>query len=67
MVTIKYHSTTYTFISLEQAMAWAKECGEFVVIQFDGMEVVGKFGADGIENGKLSNGDSYSWKKRRRV
>ena len=47
-------------------MAWAKECGEFVVIQFDGMEVVGKFGADGIEQGKFSNGDMYTWKKRRR-
>ncbi|CAN1520455.1 hypothetical protein MCEREM21_01105 [Burkholderiaceae bacterium] len=48
-------------------MAWAKELGEFVTIQFDGMEVAGKFGADGIVDGKLSNGDPYTWKKRRKT
>lgn len=67
MVTIHHRSITHQFETIEQAMAWAKECGEFVIIQFDGIEVVGKFGADGIENGKLSNGDMYTWKKRRRT
>ena len=47
-------------------MAWAKELGEFVIIQFDDMEVAGKFGADGIIDGKLPNGEAYKWKKRRR-
>ena len=47
-------------------MAWAKELGVFVTIQIDGLEVVGKFGADGILDGKLPNGDAYKWKKRRR-
>jgi len=47
-------------------MAWAKELGEFVTIQFDDMEVTGKFGADGIIDGKLPNGEAYKWKKRRR-
>ena len=46
-------------------MAWAKELGEFVTIQFDDMEVAGKFGADGIIDGKLPNGEAYKWKKRR--
>lgn len=48
-------------------MAWAKELGDFVTIQFNGSEVVGKFGADGILDGKLPNGESYRWKKRRRT
>ena len=47
-------------------MAWAKELGEFVTIQLNGSEVVGKFGADGIIDGKLPNGEAYQWKKRRR-
>ena len=47
-------------------MAWAKELGEFVTIQFNGTEVVGKFGADGILDGKFPNGEIYTWKKRRR-
>jgi hypothetical protein len=47
-------------------MAWAKELGEFVTIQFNGSEVVGKFGSDGIIDGKLPNGEAYKWKKRRR-
>jgi hypothetical protein len=46
-------------------MAWAKELDEFVTIQFDDMEVAGKFGADGIIDGKLPNGEAYKWKKRR--
>jgi hypothetical protein len=47
-------------------MLWAKELGEFVTIQFDDMEVEGKFGADCIIDGKLPNGEAYKWKKRRR-
>jgi hypothetical protein len=42
-------------------MAFAKELGEFVTIQFDGKEVVGVFGATGVTDGM-----DYSWKKRRK-
>lgn len=66
MVTVKLSSETHEFETLDQAMAFAKELGEFVTIQFNGTEVVGKFGADGIQDGKLSNGELYAWKKRRR-
>ncbi len=66
MITAKHNSETYEFDSLDQAMAWAKELGEFVTIKFDDMEVAGKFGADGIIDGKFSNGEAYTWKKRRR-
>jgi len=47
-------------------MAWAKELGEFVTIKFNGLEIAGKFGADGITSGKFPNGEPYTWKKRRR-
>ena len=47
-------------------MEWAKNLGEFVTIQFNGNEVVGKFGVDSITDGKFSDGEDYLWKKRRR-
>lgn len=56
----------HAFETLDQAMSWAKELGEFVTIQFNGTEVVGKFGADGIMDGKFPNGETYAWKKRRK-
>lgn len=46
-------------------MAFAKELGAFVTIQFDGKEVVGVFGSAGVSNGKCPDGIDYSWKKRR--
>lgn len=66
LITVKHNSEIYEFKTLDQAMAWAKELGEFVTIEFDGMQVVGKFGADGILDGKFSNGEPYTWRKRRR-
>ena len=67
MVTVKHNTETHEFETLDQAMAWAKELGEFVTIQFNGSEVAGKFGADGVLDGKLPNGETYRWKKRRRT
>ncbi|AKD25166.1 hypothetical protein CL55_00008330 [Polynucleobacter duraquae] len=66
MITVKHNTELLEFETLDQAMAWAKELGEFVTIQFNGTEVVGKFGADGILDGKFPNGELYTWKKRRR-
>lgn len=66
MITVKHNAEIHEFETLDQAMAWAKELGEFVTIQFNGTEVVGKFGADGIADGKFPNGEVYTWKKRRR-
>ena len=66
MITAKSNSITRQFQDLAQAISWAKELGEFVTIQIGDIEIVGKFGADGITNGKLPNGQKYTWKKRRR-
>ncbi len=66
MIKVKHTLKVYEFETLDEAMAWAKKLGEFVTIQFNGTEVVGMFGADGISDGKLSNGEAYTWKKRRK-
>jgi hypothetical protein len=66
LITIEHNSKVHEFESLDQAMAWAKELGEFVTIQFNGLEIAGKFGADGVTDGKLASGEAYTWKKRRR-
>ena len=51
---------------LSEALAFAKELGILVTINGGGMEIVGVFGADSVDNGLLPNGDRYSWYKRRR-
>ncbi len=53
------------FETLALAMAWAKELGQFVTIKVNGMELVGKFGADEIKDGVCPDGVAYTWKKRR--
>ena len=67
MVTVKHNSKKHEFETLDQAMEWAKAIGEFVTIEFDGKQVVGIFGADSVLDGKLPNGETYRWKKRRRT
>jgi hypothetical protein len=53
------------FESLDLAMAHARTLGEFVTITGNGMEIVGVFGADSIENGRCPDGEAYTWMKRR--
>jgi len=66
VITIEHNSNIHEFKTLNEAMQWAKELGEFVTIKFNGLEIAGKFGADGINGGKFSNGEPYTWKKRRK-
>ena len=54
-------------VTLGDAMAFAKELGILVTINGGGMEIVGHFGADTINDGILPNGEKYSWYKRRYV
>ena len=65
MIEVKSKTKTQEFETLALAMAWAKVTGEFVTIQVNGMELVGKFGADSIVDGKCPDGIDYTWKKRR--
>ncbi len=49
---------------LGSAMDKAKALGLFVkIVGADGMEIVGKFGADGIKDGMTADGNVYEWKK----
>jgi hypothetical protein len=50
---------------LTPAMEVAKELNCLVTIKGNGIEVVGLFGADSIEDGKCPDGVAYTWKKRR--
>jgi hypothetical protein len=65
MIQVKSKTKTQEFETLALAIDWAKELGEFVTIQVNGMDFVGKFGADSIVDGRCPDGIDYSWKKRR--
>jgi hypothetical protein len=53
-------------MTLSDAMAFAKDLGILVTINGGGMEIVGLFGADSIENGVCPDGVPYTWMKRRK-
>ena len=65
MIKVENQTETREFETLEQAMNWAKTLDAFVTIHVNGMELVGRFGADKIEHGRLPDGQLYMWKKRR--
>ena len=67
MIEVKSKTDSWEFETLAQAMAWAKELGEFVTIQIDGMELVGRFGVDSIKDGKCPDGVAYDWNKANRI
>lgn len=59
------NQTKNSFASLDEAMAHARWLGEFVTITGNGMEIVGRFGVDSIEQGQCPDGVAYDWMKRR--
>lgn len=59
-------TTEVAWLTLSEAMDYAKTVNEFVTIQGPNFEVVGKFGVDEVANGVTPDGVDYSWKKRRR-
>lgn len=65
MIEVKSKTKTKEFETLDLAMMWAKTVDEFVTISVNGMEIVGRFGADSIVDGKCPDGVDYTWKKRR--
>ena len=52
-------------VDLQAAMDVAKVLDRFVTILGDGMEIVGRFGADSIKDGVCPDGVEYTWRKRR--
>ena len=65
MIQVKSKTKIKEFETLDLAMTWAKTVDEFVTIKVNGMEIVGRFGADSIVNGKCPDGIDYTWRKRR--
>ncbi len=65
MIQVKSKTKIKEFETLDLAMTWAKTVDEFVTIQINGMEIVGRFGADSIVDGKCPDGVDYTWRKRR--
>ena len=65
MIQVKSKTKIKEFETLDLAMTWAKTVDEFVTIKVNGMEIVGRFGADSIVNGKCPDGVDYTWRKRR--
>jgi hypothetical protein len=56
----------YSALTLDEAMRFARIYEEFVSIQGNGIELVGRFGVDQITEGVLPDGTDYTWKKRRK-
>lgn len=56
-----------SFITLDEAMAFAKSVDAFVAIKGDDFEVVGKFGVDTVIDGKCPDGIEYDWNKASRI
>ena len=55
------------FITLNEAMAFAKAVGIFVTIKGPEFEVVGLFGVDTVANGVCPDGVAYDWNKASRI
>lgn len=55
------------FITLNEAMAFAKAVNVFVTIKGPDFEVVGRFGVDSVANGKCPDGVAYDWNKASRI
>lgn len=55
------------FETLELAMARAKALDEFVSITGNGVEIVGRFGVDSVQDGKTPDGVAYTWNKASRI
>jgi hypothetical protein len=55
------------FITLNEAMAFAKAVDVFVTIKGPEFEVVGRFGVDTVADGKCPDGVAYDWNKASRI
>ena len=55
------------FITLNEAMSFAKTIDAFVTIRGEDFEVVGMFGVDSVKNGVCPDGVAYDWNKASRI
>ena len=59
--------TLNVYITLTEAMAFAKTVGMFVTIKGPDFEVCGIFGVDSVKDGKCPDGVAYDWNKASRI
>jgi hypothetical protein len=55
------------FVTLDEAMAYAKTLNVFVSIIGSEFEIVGLFGVDSIKDGLCPDGVKYDWNKASRI
>ena len=67
MYKVKYKNKIVECITLDLAMTHAKTVNEFVTIEGDGFEIVGRFGVDSVVDGKCPDGITYDWNKSARI
>ena len=68
MYSVKFYKVEIErFITLNEAMEFAKTIDAFVTIKGENFEVVGMFGVDSIKNGKCPDGIAYDWNKASRI
>ena len=56
-----------SYLTLNEAMAFAKTVGTFVTIKGPEFEVCGVFGVDTVADGKCPDGVAYDWNKASRI
>ena len=67
MFKVIYNEEYKEFADLNSAMDHAKTINEFVTIQGNNFEVVGRFGVDSVCDGVCPDGVAYDWNKKDRI
>jgi len=68
MYSVKLHTVEIErFITLSEAMQFAKTVDAFVTIQSQDFEIVGRFGVDSVKDGVCPDGVAYDWNKASRI
>jgi hypothetical protein len=63
----KNNLTLNVCLTLEEAMAFSKTVGMFVIIKGPDFEVCGIFGVDTVRDGICPDGIAYDWNKTSRI
>ena len=67
MYVVHCGNTATPFLSLNEAMSYAKTLNVFVTIKGESFEVCGMFGVDSVRDGKCPDGVAYDWNKASRI
>lgn len=62
---VQEHQTADMSAALNKSNRMRQDGHRFVVMAVENTDMVGSFGVQAVVDGKLPNGDDYTWKKRR--